>query len=74
MKSCEEQALRTWLDHNVAQRGNGKTMVGLEVVQDAAFAAVGEDLIVDVQIDLFGQLFDLETHLVNDIVAADEPS
>src|SRR6266478_4147804 len=41
-------------------------MVGLEIVQQAALAAVRKNLVVDVQKDLGRQRLDLEAHLVVD--------
>ena len=68
----DEQAARAGFEVDVTERGDGEAVVGAEVVEQAAFAAVGEDLVVDVQEDLGRERFDLEAGLVDDAVGAAE--
>src|SRR5262249_51812195 len=70
----DEQAVGPGLDGDEAERGDRQPVVGAEVVQQAALAAVGQDLVVDVQVDLRRQGFDLEGGLVVDAVGRGEPA
>src|SRR5437660_406871 len=68
----EEEATGAGLDGHEAERRHGKTMMTGKVVQQSALAAVGEDLLVDVQEEVRRQHFDLETGLVEDAVSTGE--
>src|SRR5207245_64992 len=59
------QAVGTGLDGDEAERSDGQTMMGLEVVQQTALAAVGNDLVMDVKEDFRRQGLHLETDLVS---------
>src|SRR5207247_214695 len=64
----EEQALGARFDGNQSQGRHAQPLIGLEVVQEPAFLAVGQDLVVDLQEDLRRQRLDLEGGLVLDAV------
>src|SRR5688500_18049978 len=66
----EDQTAGPRLDRNKAERRDREAVVRPKVVEQAALAAVGEDLIVDVQEDLRWQRLDLEAHLVVDAMGA----
>src|SRR6516162_6896815 len=64
VKSQQEQAAGPGFDCHKAEWGQGETMVRLEIVQQAPFAAVSEDFIVHMQKNLGRQHLDLETGLI----------
>src|SRR5262245_31934786 len=66
----EEDTLGPGFDLDAAEGSDRQAVVGLEVVQEAALAAAGKDLVVHVQEDLRRQRFDLKAHLVDDAVSA----
>src|SRR6266542_2030507 len=68
----QEEAARAGLGGHEAQGSEGESVVGLEVVQQAALAAIGEDLVVDVQEDFGLERLDLEGGLIGDAMSADE--
>src|ERR1019366_9051330 len=74
VKGRNKKTMRARFDHDITERGHRQAMIWLKVVQDAALVAVGENLVVDLQVDLFGQCFDLKAGLVKNIVAASEAS
>src|SRR5260370_24061881 len=47
MEGRDEQAAGAGFDGDVAEGGQREAVVGLEVVQQAPLAAVGQDLVVD---------------------------
>src|SRR5437867_1394799 len=60
VKGVQQQAACASLDGDKAEWGHRQAVVGLKIVQEAALAAVGQDLVVDVQKDLGRQHLDLE--------------
>src|ERR1700722_9474615 len=72
MESRQEQTIQPRFHDDIAQRRNREPMIRLKVVQDAALGAVGEDLVMDVQENLFRQRFDLKAGLIDDVIAASE--
>ena len=60
---------RAGLGGDEAERGQRQAIVRREIVQEAAFAAVGENFVVDVQENLRRKHLDLKAHLVMDAVA-----
>lgn len=58
----------TRLGVDEAERGHGQSIVRREMVEEAAFMSIGEDLVVDVLEYLRGQDLDLKAHLVMNAV------
>jgi hypothetical protein len=69
----DAQTICTGLGDDITERGNGKAVIGLEIVQDAAFLTVGENLVVNVQKNLLTHCLNLEARLVNEVVARRQP-
>src|ERR1051325_7508124 len=68
VKRREHQAIRPRFGDDITQGRDGQAVVGLKVVQDAAFAGVGEDLVVNVKENLLAQPLDLKTGLINELI------
>jgi hypothetical protein len=69
MKGRQEQTAGACLDVDQAERRQGQAMVRLKVIKQTAFAAVAEDLIVEVKEDLQRNDFQLKGGLVVDMVS-----
>jgi len=68
----QEQAARPRLDGKEPQGRQGQAAGAVEMVEEAALGAVGEDLVMDVDEDLGVQRFYLEAGLVRDAVQQGE--
>src|SRR5436309_961083 len=66
----QAQTARPGIRGDVAERSQRDAMMAGEVVKQAALAAVGPDLVVNVQEQLRLQHLDLEAHLVVNAVRA----
>ena len=56
------------------KRSERQAVIRLEIVQQAALAAIGEDFIVNVKEDFLGKHLDLKAHLITDPMSAQQTS
>jgi hypothetical protein len=54
------------------KRSERKAMVGLEVMQEAALAPIGKNLVMHVEEDFLGEHLYLKAHLITDPVSAEQ--
>ena len=60
----DQQTPGPGFDGDEAERSDGQAVVGLEIVQQAAFQAIAQDFVVDVQENLRRQRLDLKAGLI----------
>jgi len=70
----EKQATATGLSRDEAERGHRQAIVRRKIVQQAALATVGENLIVNVEEDFRCQYLNLKAHFIVDAVCAHHPA
>ena len=69
VKAIDEDALGPRFERDQAKGRDGQAMIGLEVVEQSAFGAVGENLVVNMHKNFRRQRLHLKARLVDDAVA-----